>query len=245
MNECPKCGGSGWIIVKNDQVETAERCPCIIEHKSAKLLEAANIPARYADCTITTFRGINDSAKFAKDLAYKYITDFPGDGRGLLIMGSCGVGKTHLGVAVLRYLIDTYSTTCLFYDFRQLLQDIRATYTSEDALTESEIFMQLSRVKVLLLDELGAEKITGWLLDTLTYLINYRYNHRQITLITTNYLDDRTKKDDEILQDRIGYRLRSRLYDMCYTIILDGQDRRKQYSERAMDRMKKSMRRNS
>jgi DNA replication protein DnaC len=242
MSGCQECGDTGWKVVRKEERDFAVRCECFQRTIIARLLETADIPDRYGTCSINNFEGTSAVAKEAKDLAYKFITDFPGDGRGLLLMGPCGVGKTHLAVGILKYLMDTYHTSCLFYDFRQLLQDLRATYTVKSALTESEIFERISKAKVLLLDELGAEKISGWLLDTLTYLINYRYNNKQVTLITTNYLDVAEREGDEILQERIGYRLRSRLFEMCQTLYLGGKDFRKIKSDKHSDGLRKALR---
>jgi len=81
---------------------------------------------------------------------------------------------------------------------------------------------------VLVLDELGASKPTDWVRDTMMQIINTRYNDKRLTIFTTNYSDTRkNEKDGEILEDRIGVALRSRLYEMCKTVVIDGEDYRK------------------
>ncbi|MBN2053351.1 ATP-binding protein [bacterium] len=249
MSTCLECQGTGWRIVNRDGHEYAVRCNCFYRDMSGRLFQEAGIPQRYFDCTIASFQtdigGANPSAKAAQESAWQFIKDFPGQGAGLLFMGPCGVGKTHLAVGILKYLMDTYHTSCLFYDFRQLLQDIRSTYNANSSLSESEIFDRISKAKVLLLDELGAEKLSGWLLDTLTYLINFRYNNKQIMIITTNYLDNAVREGDELLQDRIGNRLRSRLYEMCQTVVMGGQDYRKAGSDKLSNKIRKAFGRRS
>jgi DNA replication protein DnaC len=80
---------------------------------------------------------------------------------------------------------------------------------------------------ILVLDELGASKPTDWVRDTMAHVINTRYNDCRLTIFTTNFLDTRSDNKKEILEDRIGVRLRSRLHEMCRTIRLEGNDYRK------------------
>ena len=84
---------------------------------------------------------------------------------------------------------------------------------------------------VLVLDELGATVPTDWVRDTMYQIINKRYNDRKLTIFTTNYLDARSEKT-QILEDRIGTRLRSRLYEMCTKVVIDGEDYRRHMSQR-------------
>ena len=75
---------------------------------------------------------------------------------------------------------------------------------------------------VLVLDELGATVPTEWVRDTM-YQISYkRYNANKLTIFTTNYLD----KNKE-LEERVTYRLRSRLFEMCTNVVIDGEDYRR------------------
>src|SRR5436305_4637688 len=83
-------------------------------------------------------------------------------------------------------------------------------------------------IEVLVLDELGAGKPTDWVRDTMMQIIGNRYNDKKLTVFTTNYLDARRAPTDETLEDRVGVRLRSRLYEMCKTVHIEGDDYRKQ-----------------
>jgi DNA replication protein DnaC len=81
--------------------------------------------------------------------------------------------------------------------------------------------------EVLVLDELGASKSTDWVRDTMMQIINTRYSDKKLTNYTTNYLDTRCNERDELLEERIGVRLRSRLYEMRKTINIEGADYRR------------------
>ena len=88
---------------------------------------------------------------------------------------------------------------------------------------------------VLVLDELGAAKPTDWVRDTMMQIINTRYNEKRITIFTTNYRDTAANEKSETLEDRIGTRIRSRLYEMCKTVQIDGEDYRKKLSQTGRD----------
>ena len=79
-----------------------------------------------------------------------------------------------------------------------------------------------------MLDELGANKPTEWVRDTIAHIINCRYNDKKLTIFTSNYLDKPSKQGEESLTDRIGVRLRSRLFEMCTGIEIRGDDFRQQ-----------------
>ena len=83
--------------------------------------------------------------------------------------------------------------------------------------------------EVLVLDELGASKPTAWVRDTMMHVINASYNDRRLTIFTTNYSDGRGTGRGEILEDRIGVRLRSRLFEMCQTVQIEGEDYRRRF----------------
>jgi len=146
------------------------------------------------------------------------------------------VGKTHLAVAIIRELIGKKNVPCSFYDFREVIRDIQSSFTPDSNLSEAEILAPVFDVGVLVLDELGAKRPTAWVEETVFYIINQRYNQKRPTIFTSNYLDtddeeDRRdemyKKKDDSFVSRIGYRLRSRLYEMCKVVDMQGDDYRK------------------
>jgi DNA replication protein DnaC len=145
-----------------------------------------------------------------------------------LLMGRCGVWKTHLAIAILRELLDK-GIKCPFYDFGALLKQIQASYNLNTHTSELEILSPGVDVEALVLDELGASKPTEWVLDTMLQIIRARYYDRRLTIFTSNYMDERSRFENETLEDRIGVRLRSRLYEMCQTAVIDGEDYRKSF----------------
>ncbi len=107
---------------------------------------------------------------------------------GLLLIGPCGVGKTHLAVAVAKQLI-ARGHEALFYDYRELLKEIQGSYNAANNATEAGVLEPVLNVEVLLLDDLGASKPSAWALETIGHILTTRYNEKRVTLLTTNYLD--------------------------------------------------------
>ena len=224
---CPACFGTGLEVVEG---KGARRCHCRLTEGRVKLLERAGIPRRYEGCTLANFHPSagNSSHHQALRLALKIVEEYPAVERGLLLAGSCGVGKTHLSVAILRALIEKGSGG-LFYEFGALLKEIQASYNPVSQTTEMSILAPIYEAEVLVLDELGAVRPTDWVHDTMRQVIGRRYNERRLTIFTTNYLDRRRVAADETLEERIGVRLRSRLYEMCHTVEMEGGDYRRHF----------------
>ena len=174
-----------------------------------------------------------------------FVEQYPVESTGLLLIGPVGVGKTHLAVGIMKELILKKSIACLFYDYRELLKQIQNSYNDSVKATELEVLRPVFDTEVVILDELGAVKPTEWVWDTVSLILNTRYNDNRTTIITTNYPDDagqdpyanpvsefaRAQKAmrRETLGDRIGERMRSRLHEMCRIVKFDGQDFRQKF----------------
>jgi DNA replication protein DnaC len=213
------------------QGKGARRCRCRLEHQQFKLLEQSRIPRRYENCALANYRPApnNGTQLQAFNFAFKLVSEFPAANRGLLFMGPVGVGKTHLSVAILHELIKKKGVSCLFYEFGSLLKEIQNSYSPISQNSELKVLTPVIEAEVLVLDELGATKPTDWVRDTMMQVINTRYNDKKLTIFTTNYTDMRRTPAEETLEDRIETRLRSRLYEMCKTVIIEGEDFRRRF----------------
>lgn len=227
---CPRCFGQGIEIVPG---KGARPCECRQHKRKAGLLTATRIPPRYAQCSLQNYYPVQgkhfSSQGSAHRFAYTLARTYPVVEQGLLYMGSVGVGKTHLAVAILRDLSEQKGITCLFYEFGALLKEIQNSYSPIAKTSELAVLAPVFNAEVLVLDELGASKPTDWVRDTMMHIINTRYNEKKLTIFTTNYLDTRRDAREETLEDRIGPRLRSRLYEMCKTVNIEGDDFRRTF----------------
>lgn len=224
---CPLCFGTGMEVVAG---RGARRCRCRALDVQAKLLEAARIPRRYAECTLSNYHpASNDGSQLrAFNYAHRLVKEYPAVDRGLLLMGPCGVGKTHLAAGIIRGLVEK-GVPCMFYEFGELLKQIQDSHSPVSQTSELTVLAPLYQAEVLVLDELGASKTTEWARDTMMQVIGRRYNDKRLTVFTTNYSDTRRQPSDETLEDRIGVRLRSRLYEMCKTVVVEGEDYRMRF----------------
>jgi DNA replication protein DnaC len=253
---CPRCGGLGLTVVRREGRQFAAECVCSIERKSVQRLKRARIPERYTHCSlesfVSSFRGADPSLGMALMATRRFADGYPveTEGRGLLLTGNIGSGKTHLAVGLLRELIEQRGATGIFCDYRDLLKQIQNSYNPQVATTELEILRPVFEAEILVLDELGAVKPTDWVWDTVAHVLNTRYNDKKTTLITTNYPNlppsmvqaqaaSVTDRDvsrstpanaaaramrEETLGDRIGERMRSRLQEMCIPVLMHGAD---------------------
>lgn len=202
------------------------RCDCWREDVSRKRLADANIPKRYQHCTLANFTAYNESLERAVAQARLLAEAYPVVHRGLFLEGPPGVGKTHVAVAVLKQVIQTTGARGLFYDTRDLLRVIRSTYDPSIRTTELDVLRPVMTADLLVLDDLGAEKTSEWVDETMNLIVNTRYNERRLTMFTSNYPDIPDDTEPNSLLFRIGPRMRSRLHEMCEFIGLDGADYR-------------------
>lgn len=223
---CPLCGGTGFVVDPGPEGRGARRCACRLQGQDRLRWEQAQVPPRYQHCQLLNFSLLNPSLERACRVAAEVIERFPAEQHGLLFMGPCGVGKTHLATAVLQELVLRKGATGKFAEFCSLLRRIQDTYDRRSQTPSWQVLQPALETEVLLLDDLGATRTTPWVLDTLGLIINERYNNQRLTLITTNRPPAATL-DEESLEDRIGSRLTSRLAEMCFKIEMEGKDFRR------------------
>lgn len=227
LNGCADCNYTGMRLTDKG----AATCACR-ERPLAQRLEAIQIPARFAQCSFKNYFPKHPTQYAALAAATQIVDEYPAVDRGLLLMGGVGIGKTHLAAATLRELVTKKRVGCLFYELGALLKKIQESYSPIAETSELRILSQVYEAETLVLDELGATVPTNWVRDTLYQIINRRYNDRKLTIITTNYLDDAATPRVPLLEERIGIPLRSRLYEMCRTLYVTGQDYRRQVDQR-------------
>jgi DNA replication protein DnaC len=221
---CPRCSGSGWVPLPGDSLRV-EPCGCHGDLRRRQRMAGASIPKRYSQCTLATFKEKSPLLKLVKNDIQKFIDLWPHTekGKGLLLVGECGVGKTHLAAAVLIELIAADKPgKMLFSNFQDLIQEIQASFDSDHMPGKAEILQPLLDADLLVIDELGSQKPTTWVQDILYYVINTRYNEEKTTIFTTNYFDTTDASKRESLADRIGTRLRSRLFEMAWRYEITG-----------------------
>jgi DNA replication protein DnaC len=202
---CPICGR----FVPKTQIElfgkvriVQSRCQCeidkfVYDQKQAetliqrKMIERkftiSELGKRFEECKFHTFQprpGAEKAYQMARDYSRNF--EHPQEEIGLLLWGSPGNGKTHLAAAVAHEVKDK-GFTVVFQTMAELLERIRNTFNKKEKETESEIMDALRDCDLLVLDDIGAEKITDWVLDVMFRIIDGRYRKKKPTLYTTNF----------------------------------------------------------
>jgi DNA replication protein DnaC len=238
-------------------------CDCTTGDRTERALQRARVPERYRHCDFENYetdneienvtreqlaaynRSLNQAKMFVQRFAQEY-SPVPGmqSEHGILLMGPCGVGKTHLAVSALKTIV-LRGHTGLFYDYRELLKAIQDSYNPENQATEMSVLEPVLKTEILVLDDVGSSKPSPWALETVGHVLNTRYNEKRVTLLTTNFLDTDTVSANPSLQpqrvagmrsptvedsltERVGKRIRSRLYEMCRTLEIHAPDYRKE-----------------
>jgi DNA replication protein DnaC len=221
---CPICHDTRWKSVIEDGVERVVRCDCWRAAVVDRLMREARVPHRYLRCELATFEHDMDSQREAFRRAAAFVDAFPVVDRGLLLYGPHGVGKTHLAVGVLKAAIRDKGARGYFFETRELLRLVRDTYNRSVDETEMDVLAPVLKADLLVLDDLGAERTSEWVQETLGLVVNTRYNERRATIFTSNLVDSPDSTDPRSFIFQRGARTRSRLTEMCHWVEMHGVD---------------------
>jgi DNA replication protein DnaC len=219
-----------------DGVPRVARCRCQRLPDRIALYNAAQIPARYASCTMATFRSDIPGAKPGWQATRGWLDRYrPGqDNLGLVLEGKPGLGKTHLLVAALHELTLRHGVSVRFVEFTHLLSSIREGIDRRDG--EATTLTPLVRFPVLAVDELGKGRKTDWELAIIDEIVTRRYNARGTLLATSNFpsrpqpraeAPSLATPGEESLMERLGDRVFSRLRETVTFAPCLGEDYRK------------------
>jgi DNA replication protein DnaC len=221
---CPLCDDTGWRTIEIDGVSRVTRCECWRQQANQRALAAARIQRRYAHCELSNFEQHYDSLRDAFRKAERFIERFPVVDKGLLLIGSNGVGKTHLAVAVLKAVVRSKGARAYFYETAELLKLLRDTYASDTR--EMDVLRPVLEADLLVLDDLGVDKPSDWVQEMLGHVVNTRYSERRPTIFTTNLIDSDDPLHPGSFLFKLGPRTRSRLFEMCEWVYMDAIDSR-------------------
>ena len=250
---CPACDGQEFTYQRDDRgYEFARQCPvCSTLKRRIQAFNEAAIPHRHANSTFEGFQTSSTGADGSRGeplgnlnqvrfRLYNWVKGFEIGERGFMLHGQVGTGKTHLLVAAIRHLTLEKGISAKFVEFTHLLSALRREF--DQGRGDSSVLAPVIDVPVLAIDELGKGQNTDWQVSIIDEIISKRYNRSLTTLFTTNYpleLDDKLPAGDAhddafhraavgtSLQQRVGIRVFSRLYDMADFISIDAPDFRR------------------
>jgi DNA replication protein DnaC len=224
---CPLCNGAGFVRldapVGDPQFGKAILCECkareIEERERQKLRDLSSLKP-FEKKTFEMFETTDPRAAGARE-AYDVARRYADDPHGWLILqGGYGCGKTHLAAAIARQR-EVAGDTVLFSIVPDLLDHLRAAFAPTSEITYDALFDRIREAGLLVLDDLGSENATAWATEKLFQIINYRYNYRLPTVITTNVR----------LLSHMDDRIRSRLGDLGLVrwVVIDAPDYRERH----------------
>ena len=165
----------------------------------------AQIPAKYIGKTFDDYRETSENSE-AVQIAHWLVDEKPN--KGAFFYGDVGTGKTLLAAIVAQEFMRDFRTV-IFGDMPSLLTDIKSTFGTNKT---SELLERLISVDLLVLDDIGAEKVTDWSAEQLYLLVNGRYNGDKPVLVTSNY--DFAGLTERFGGDILAKRITSRLSEM-------------------------------
>ena len=224
---CSLCDDTGWKPVEADGVRRVVRCDCWETEHTRRLIAEARIPPRYRRCDFDEFLVYRENEKLANAVAAvrRFADSFSNVSKGLCLIGPHGIGKTHLAVAAMRAIL-AKGNQAVFYEVSDLLRLIRSTYNPVTKTAEMEVLQPLVTAQLLVLDDVGKEKTSEWVEETMTFIVNSRYNQRLTTIFTSNYEDNPDIEAIDSLRVRVGSRMYSRIHEMCDFVEYGGADYR-------------------
>lgn len=264
----PCCQGKGFVFRSSGPYASAELCECVKNcpncfgraikgepgHHSVpcvqpdpnrviNLYNLATVPSRYFNASLQGFSNFDGNGREVLKFVEDWLRGFkPKGGRGFVVSGAVGVGKTFLLTALVKKLVlRGYSVA--FTDFFQLLANLKEGYSADKS--DASLLKPLLNADILLIDELGKGRNSEWELTILDQLVMGRYNSGKTIIASTNYdLKEASKTGQDFsrpldggdsnfassfhnkefghLSSRVGPRIFSRLQEMCYFVDLRG-----------------------
>lgn len=185
---------------------------------------------RLRDVSFDSFRKTNDNAYNLK-LCLRYANHFDemlAKNQGLLFYGGVGTGKTFAAACIANHLLNQ-RIPVIMTSFVKLLESMQGF--SED---DSALIARLNRAKLLIIDDLGAERSTDYALEKVYDIVDSRYRAKLPIILTTNLSMTELKESTDIRYTRIY----DRIFEMCYPMQFKGQSWRKMEAARRFDAMK-------
>jgi DNA replication protein DnaC len=200
---CPfgECDGSTWLLDE----ETNETRPCRCREQRVRRAVSGGIGTgigrRFLEVSFDREPIVSlDPIVLRQVRAFvRAIDENLEMGRGLWFDGPVGTGKTSLAILLAKAAKDAGRSYAV-YPVPRLLAEIKRTFDRDASDSYMGFFRRLCTVDVLVLDDLGAEKQTEWVLEQLYSIVNERWQDRRSIVVTTNIPDADPEAPARLLQ---------------------------------------------
>lgn len=184
----------------------------------AKLRSVSLLDEKLSQARLDTFISTSENQRLLK-IVRNYIVNFEKmykENQGLLLWGSVGVGKSYAAAVIANELLDR-KIPVVMTSFIKLLKEV-VTFDSNNGKIE-----KINNAKLLIIDDLGAERGTDYTLERVYDIIDSRYRCNKPIILTTNLTMDYMKACDDVRYNRIY----DRIFEMCYPVSVKGLSWRK------------------
>ena len=220
-------------------------CRCMVERAEKEEKEAAEQQKKLQIDNLRAF-GLYDPlyelSRFDKDdgrqaramvAAKNYVenfSEFYEEDIGLMLWGGVGTGKSFIAACIANALIDKFTSVIM-----SSVQDLVAEITAEFGEKREYVLGHIKNVDLLILDDLGVERDTAYMLEHVYDIVNARYKAKKPMLVTTNLSPAQMSEEKEFSKKRIY----ARVIEMCQPIKVDGESRRRGIARDKAERAKK------
>lgn len=213
---CPKCREE-----KDKRQEERERISRESQEQARfhELVTIARIPPKWKEVTFENSNPDLNPKGFR--IAKRYAENFSTKSPSLVLFSpGNGTGKTHLAACIANHILHQMKVSVMFKKARDLMLDIRRTFSDRDDLTEADILDRVLSVSLLVLDDVGVDPPSQWIHGTYWTVFDRRLEWQLPVVVTTNKPFEANQKE-ELLADRIGAGAASRLIELCQGNIID------------------------
>ena len=193
------------------------------EHKKREFFQQVNRMKRVGfpeqamnEWTFENDDGSNPKLTNAMKNFVEHFQTFKEEGKGLLLFGSVGTGKTYLAACVANALINK-GIPCLVTNFARIANEVQGKFEGKQ-----QYYDNLNKFPLLVLDDLSAERKTEYMQEIVFNVIDARYRANLPLIVTTNLTREELMKPADLTYQRIF----SRLFEMCVPLEVSGKDRR-------------------
>lgn len=241
---CCVCNKNVQVVVEFLGKKKTVRCICDCRKKELdayKEIERQEEIERqrkicFAETNMMDWTFANDDRKNKKlsDAMQNYVknfTEFKADGKGLLLYGTCGTGKTYYAACIANALIDE-GRSVLMTNFARLTNKIQGMFEGKQEYIDS-----LNKYSLLIIDDLGAERKSEFMQEMVWNIIDARYRSGLPLIITTNLTADELKKPQDV-----GYsRIYDRILERCFPVKIEGASRRRENLKESFNDVKEKL----
>lgn len=190
------------------------------KQREREIMRLRRVGFHDAEMARWTFANDDRSNERLSEVARRYVDNFPEmrkRGKGLLLYGNVGAGKTYAAACIANALIDQ-GKPCLVTNFARLINTIGGMFDGKQEYIDS-----LNRFELLVIDDLASERDTEYMGEIVHNVIDARYRSGKPLIVTTNLTMQELLNPSDLRRQRVF----SRVLEMCVPIEVKGADRRK------------------